>query len=566
MRSRGLARARAAAAGIGLLAAALGAGCGPDWDALDPSLGQGGSSGCTPKDDGDDCTVDRCEDGVPVSVRAPEGAPCAQSGGSVCSAAGACVQCNVPTDCGGGSTECKAVTCADTFCIVEPAPNNHPLDAQTIGDCRLDVCDGMGGVKTIADDADKPDDMQDCTVDGCLAGNPTSSPAMVNTSCAGGQKVCDGKGSCVACVASSDCGVSTECSKHTCDAGTCSVGDPNLPPGSPCTGGVCDGKGACFPCSPTLSATVSSVDTPLAVPNNNTTGSTSTVTVSGLAGEIVDVNVTVDIDSDANTELDIRLKSPEGTVIELSSGNGGYTAGGFAGTTFDDDVTAPYVRITNTTFPVVGAVPFAIPERNLGRLSGEAANGPWQLTVKDVGLIGVAGGTLNSWSLTVKTQAGNAPLAPVMVANNVESSISSGSPVSSKLNVSGVPGVIYSASVTTDIEHGASGQLSFTLVSPSGKSTLLSSKNGGGNSDVWSGTTFSDNASLLVGCTGTGCVTYANNVVVQNAIPQGSLSALIGDDPNGTWTLNVTDDTNGINGTLNSWSLSLTPVLCPITP
>ena len=121
-------------------------------------------------------------------------------------------------------------------------------------------------------------------------------------------------------------------------------------------------------------------------------------------------------------------------------------------------------------------------------------------------------------------------------------------------------------SVTAAIAHGSVGQLSFSLISPDGKSTLLSSKNGGQSSDVWNGTTFSDNAALLVGCTGTGCVTYANNVVIQSAIPQGSLSALVGDDPNGTWTLSVTDDTNGVNGTLTSWSLSLTPALCPIAP
>jgi subtilisin-like proprotein convertase family protein len=519
-----------------------------------------------PRDDGNDCTIDQCEVGVPVNLRAPKGTPCAQGGGSVCDEAGTCVMCNVPVDCESGSNECQPMTCLDSVCVAEPTPDNTPLIAQTSGDCRLEVCDGLGGVKSIPLDADIPEDMPECAIKSCLSGDVISKPEDAYAPCTSGGKYCDGKGTCVECVVSADCGVSTECSKHTCEAGACSAGDPNLPAGSSCVGGVCDGEGACFPCSPTLSATVQSTDTPLDVPNNDATGTSSTVTISGLAGEIVDVNVTVDIDGDANTELDIRLQSPEGTVIELSSGNGGYTSGGFAGTTFDDDVTAPYVRITNTTFPGAGPVPFAIPERNLGRLNGEAANGPWKLTVKDVGIIGPFGGTLNNWSIAVKTQAGNAPLAPVTATHNVEEGFSNAAPLLSTLDVNGVPGVIYSASVTAAIVHGSSGQVSLSLISPSGKSTLLSSKNGGQSSNVWNGTTFSDNAALLVGCTGAGCVTYANNVVVPSAIPQGSLSALVGGDPNGTWTLHVTDDTNGINGTLTSWSLSLTPVLCPITP
>lgn len=562
MRPRG--RARRATAALGLLAA-LSVGCGPDWDAIDPSLGQGGSSGCAPNDDGNDCSIDRCEADVPVNVLAPEGTPCAQDGGSVCDATGACVACNVAADCAVGSTACQTATCLGSACMFEPAPNDTPLPVQTNGDCRFDVCDGLGGVKSIPLDADKPDDTE-CSVKGCSAGDVTSSPRPAYAPCAGGEKVCDGAGSCVECVTSADCGASAQCSKPMCDAGVCGGGGSNEPAGSPCGGGVCDGAGTCVACSPTQNVTVASADTPLTVPNNNATGATSTVNVAGLAGDIVDVNVTVDIDSDANAELDIRLQSPEGTVIDLSSGNGGYTLGGFAGTTFDDDVTAPYVRITNATFAGGSPVPSAIPERNLGRLNGEAANGQWKLTVKDVGIVGVFGGTLNSWSLTVKAQPGNAPLAPVTATHNVGESISNAAQLKSKLDVSGVPGVIYSASVTAAIEHASPGQLSFSLVSPDGQSTLLSSKNGGQSSNVWNGTTFSDGAALLVGCTGTGCVTYASNVVVQSAIPQGSLSALVGRAPNGTWTLNVTDDTNAVNGTLTSWSLTLTPALCPITP
>jgi hypothetical protein len=40
----------------------------------------------------------------------------------------------------------------------------------------------------------------------------------------------------------------------------------------------------------------------------------------------------------------------------------------------------------------------------------------------------------------------------------------------------------------------------------------------------------------------------------------------VGENPNGTWTLTVSDDTNLDGGTLNSWSLGLTTSVCSATP
>ena len=40
--------------------------------------------------------------------------------------------------------------------------------------------------------------------------------------------------------------------------------------------------------------------------------------------------------------------------------------------------------------------------------------------------------------------------------------------------------------------------------------------------------------------------------------PEGLLSDFDGEDPNGTWMLEVTDDAGGDTGTLNSWSITLT--------
>lgn len=40
-------------------------------------------------------------------------------------------------------------------------------------------------------------------------------------------------------------------------------------------------------------------------------------------------------------------------------------------------------------------------------------------------------------------------------------------------------------------------------------------------------------------------------------VPEEPLAALEGEDPNGTWTLDVVDDAGGDSGTVNSWSLTI---------
>ena len=45
-----------------------------------------------------------------------------------------------------------------------------------------------------------------------------------------------------------------------------------------------------------------------------------------------------------------------------------------------------------------------------------------------------------------------------------------------------------------------------------------------------------------------------------------SVDGLAGGTPHGQWTLMIQDVQNGNSGTLQSWSLTLTPLLCPTTP
>ncbi|MEX1253663.1 MAG: flexitail domain-containing putative surface protein [Dehalococcoidia bacterium] len=104
------------------------------------------------------------------------------------------------------------------------------------------------------------------------------------------------------------------------------------------------------------------------------------------------VQVTVNITHPSDGELDVFLRSPAGTLVELFSGVGGAGAN-FVNTTLND---AAATSITAGAAPFTGSFR---PEGSLADLAGLTFAGTWQLRVTD----GAApnSGTLNSWSLTL---------------------------------------------------------------------------------------------------------------------------------------------------------------------
>ena len=538
--------------------------CGPDWDVLDPSLGEGGQVICP--SDGNDCTVDDCSGAVPTHTPVMQGMPCSNDGGSVCNATGACVQCNVAEDCGPGD-ECKTPTCSGVgTCGFDFKPSGTDAATQTTGDCQRNVCDGMGGVTVQPDGDDKPIDATICTEDLCVDGQPMNSPvpAGPTPSCVPeGGKVCNGKGACVACNVPADCGTSTDCVTFTCDDNKCPM-DPNKQAGELCGGGRCDGKGMCLACqAPTALLFPSQIQMlAIPVPNNNMMGATAVIPVAINATSIIDVDVNVSITSDASGDLVLALVSPKGTTIDLSSNNGGPNSNNFAGTAFDDDSSGG--RITEVTFADNVNVVSAIPERNLGLLNGENPNGEWKLVVKDTGTLSSLDSLINSWSLTITAQNGNYPLATPPFPNTNAVSVPSNATTTSTIVVSDSPGFITKATLNLDLDHNNSDQIVLTLTSPSNKVIPLATKFG--KTDSYAGTTFDDAAPILVGCTGPGCVVFPMSGPLPAIIPEGSLSALVGDNPNGTWTLKIVSSANGQAGMLNAWTLNLSTALCPLTP
>ena len=132
--------------------------------------------------------------------------------------------------------------------------------------------------------------------------------------------------------------------------------------------------------------------------------------------------------------------------------------------------------------------------------------------------------------------------------------------VTSTRVVSGMGTYLLDANVTLNITHTQNSDLDVVLISPSGTRVILTSGNGGTNDDVFVNTLFDDQA------LSTPVTDYAfqNGLPAPYLVPEGALGQLIGEDPNGTWTLEVTDTVTGETGDLVGWSLTLTAVT--VTP
>lgn len=144
--------------------------------------------------------------------------------------------------------------------------------------------------------------------------------------------------------------------------------------------------------------TFNATDLPLTL-NNNT--ATSHTIVSGISGNLADVNVTLNIAHTNDPDLVAYLISPSGTRVKLFSNVGtslGFAAQDFTDTTFDDEAGTPILSFAAFP-PYTGSF---IPEKELAVLDGQNPNGDWALEITDaVGNPFDGTGTLISWSLNM---------------------------------------------------------------------------------------------------------------------------------------------------------------------
>jgi len=189
--------------------------------------------------------------------------------------------------------------------------------------------------------------------------------------------------------------------------------------------------------------------TPVAIPDAASVD--SLVFVDGLGSAILDVRVSLHIIHPAASDLDVSLVGPDGTVVDLTSDNGGTGANYGAGCTSEADRTrfddAGAVTITGSAAPFVGTFR---PEQALGAFAGKAgpgaANGVWRLRLAD-DTVG-ATGTLQCWTLFVAA----AITAPVSLDD-------------AYIAVSGTPLVVAAPGVLTNDTSNGGGAMTAAVVS-----------------------------------------------------------------------------------------------------
>lgn len=129
--------------------------------------------------------------------------------------------------------------------------------------------------------------------------------------------------------------------------------------------------------------------TPQTINDNETTYDNIVLTGEG---EIMDLNVKLDITHTRTGDLRIILSGPTGTVSMLSDKNGG-NGDNYTNTTFDDDA---LTSITNGTAPFAGSYR---PQMPLSVFNNTDLKGSWQLRVNDSKTGNT--GTLDSWCLQI---------------------------------------------------------------------------------------------------------------------------------------------------------------------
>lgn len=120
--------------------------------------------------------------------------------------------------------------------------------------------------------------------------------------------------------------------------------------------------------------------------------------------------------------------------------------------------------------------------------------------------------------------------------------------------VSGAGSHIWAVELSTTIAHTNCADLELELTSPAGTTIRVSTDDGGTNEHVFNGRLWSGDA---VRDTDADHV-FANDMTARPLNDEGRVAAFRGENPNGAWTLRVTDAANSEGGILSRWDLSLT--------
>jgi LPXTG-site transpeptidase (sortase) family protein len=181
--------------------------------------------------------------------------------------------------------------------------------------------------------------------------------------------------------------------------------------------------------------------------------------------------------------------------------------------------------------------------------------------------------------MVVRTASAFTPAVPPGCSASITTTFTNSTPVviptgpavvTSTITVTGIDPYLWDLDLQTFLTHTFAGDLDITLQSPAGTIVTLTTDNGSGNDNVFTGTVWDDDANpagQVPYATNNGLVTdhaYVNLTLASPLVPEEALGAFIGEDPNGNWVITISDDLAGDGGSLDSWSLMLTTI--PASP
>jgi subtilisin-like proprotein convertase family protein len=233
----------------------------------------------------------------------------------------------------------------------------------------------------------------------------------------------------------------------------------------------------------------------LAIPDNNTTGITSTISV-GSSMTITSVSVYVNITHTYQGDLEVSLIGPDNTTVLLHNRTG-------AGT---DNIVTTYNITTRSN-------------QALTAFNGKDTAGSWRLKVRDLAAIDV--GTLNSWKVVFNGYTTASPNLAIPDNNTTG--------ITSTINVAAT-GTVSDLRVRVNITHTYQGDLEVSLIGPDNTTVLLHNLTGAGTDNI---------------------ITVYPDLTA----PAQSLGAFTGKAIAGAWKLKVRDLAAIDTGTLNSWEI-----------
>lgn len=548
------------------------------------------------KDDSNACTTDTCDMGTPLNTALAQGTNCGMNANGdplVCNAMAQCVGCNVASDCPGTDDECKKRTC-DTAgaCGVSFTAANTAVMAQTDNNCLQHVCDGAGMQVDIADDTDLPlDDGNACTSETCAGGMqnhpnvPNGDPCEEGDACTL-MDSCQ-TGTCIAgtpktCMALDACHVAGVCDSMT---GLCS--NPNAADGTmcndnnactqtdSCSAGTCTGSnqitctasdqchavGTCDPMTG-MCSNPNAADGTMCNDNNacsqTDTCQSGTCTGSNQITCMASDQCHVAGTCDPMTGMCSNPAAMDGTVCTSGMLPGTCSMGACAAcgdgvksgtetcddgnTTAGDGCNATCAVETGYTCTGTGAGSCA-PTCGDGLIRGNEQCDDKNTTDGD--------GCSMACQLDISCAAGE---TPVIVTSSTAVPLvdaTAGGAAGSALSTISVSqtGVVRKVISTINVTHANTGHLDIFLASPYGPQRVLANDIGTGAN--YTATTFSDAAGTAIGGTAPYTGTFRPVETISNA------AGFVNQTANGSWTLRVSDDTNTVTGTLNSWTIAL---------